>query len=87
MGSQEPDQSDDVVTEGEMFHVHARKTGDDHYEGFVYLGVEIVYRVKEPASRTPAGIEDFAGIVMRKFARRLAAVLEPGPRGLFPPHP
>lgn len=46
------------------------------YLGVIYLGSEEVWAYHEPTDRTPAGEEDFAGVVAKKFARRLSELLE-----------
>lgn len=73
------DARDTYVKDGTSFDIHARTTGDGHYEAFVYLDVEIVFTNKEPVFKYPDGIEDFAGVTMRKFAKRLASLLEVKP--------
>lgn len=47
------------------------------FTGWVYMGVEVVFEHTSPVSEYPAGIEDFAGVTARKFARRLRDVITP----------
>lgn len=72
---------DFVITEG-GFSVHARYSDGDgdpeytpKYDAWIYLGVEVVFTWDARADEFPAGIEDFAGIALRRFAQRLRYVL------------
>lgn len=71
-------EEDDVNRAPEGFSVTARRHGDE-YTGVVYLGVQEVYVHTEPVSKTPAGIEDFANVTLRLFAKRLRDLLNPEP--------
>lgn len=80
------DNPDEVELIGPMFSIHCRRRraspeedpygrGYEAYEGFVYLGVEVVFHFVDAVENTPDGIADFAGVLQRKFAQRLAAKL------------
>jgi hypothetical protein len=47
----------------------------DTCRGIVHLGVSEVFIHEEPVAGYPAGIEDFAGMTARRFAKRLATLL------------
>lgn len=74
--------SKDYVREEGGFSIHSQYLdgeGDPEftpgYHAYVYLGVTAVFEYSSAAVYFPAGIEDFTGIDVRKFAERLRAVL------------
>lgn len=40
--------------------------------GWVYLDEHVAYTWAETSDKTPEGLEDFTGVVVRRFAKRLS---------------
>lgn len=49
------------------------------YVGIVHFDSEEVFETDEPKADFPAGIEDFAGWTVKRFAKSLAALLQRAP--------
>lgn len=65
----------DVVKPIEL-SVHARRTGGSAGwdKAWIYVNTNIVFKVSDFAWNTPAGIDDFANVAVKRFAEKLARI-------------
>lgn len=69
------DDNDPDLLKLSVVAVHLSDT--NAFRGTVLIGMHEVFTFFDDAEDYPAGIEDFAGVTVRRFAKRLAALLDP----------